>query len=361
MYCKKCGAQCRDGAAYCRNCGAPLYSGGMDPYDDDYQQMEGYSGDWDKKGSAGVIMVSFVTVLLVGAIGLFAFTAMRSGKQHDTARIVAETTKTEHKKAAVKTTEDDSATPQAKTQATTEMSSQTATQMTAQSTTQSTASATTQASAKGTVGTGTAGTGIAGSGTAAPKKADTGDKKKASSYGDHKNVTEHKSTTREASQDTAKSDTKAAAQDTAKEATEAAAQDTAKADKEDKEKESTETKESTSDSDKETKDTGTKYDKYDENKDGWIIKDSDSVLIEEADMEDDDWEKEYCHIVRDEIYARAGRGFDDSEVQKYFDAKSWYTKKYDPDTFDKSQPGLTETAKANLETIQEYEEEKGWQ
>ena len=54
-----------------------------------------------------------------------------------------------------------------------------------------------------------------------------------------------------------------------------------------------------------------------------------------------------------EIFARHGRMFDDQELQDYFNSKSWYRGTIRPEDFSESM--LSETEKANIETIKKYE------
>ncbi len=42
-------------------------------------------------------------------------------------------------------------------------------------------------------------------------------------------------------------------------------------------------------------------------------------------------------IARNEIFARHGRGFDDPQLQEYFNNKTWYTRQYSPAEWDASQ------------------------
>jgi anaerobic selenocysteine-containing dehydrogenase len=60
---------------------------------------------------------------------------------------------------------------------------------------------------------------------------------------------------------------------------------------------------------------------------------------------------EDLRVLRNEIYAKRGRVFKDKELQKYFEAQSWYQP--NPDFKDES---LTETEAKNLAVIKEVEE-----
>lgn len=62
---------------------------------------------------------------------------------------------------------------------------------------------------------------------------------------------------------------------------------------------------------------------------------------------------------RNEIYARHGRGFRNSELQSYFNSKPWYTRNpIDPDTFD-STVALSTTEKQNADAIKAVEQARG--
>lgn len=62
---------------------------------------------------------------------------------------------------------------------------------------------------------------------------------------------------------------------------------------------------------------------------------------------------------RNEIYARHGRGFRNSELQSYFNSKPWYTRNpIDPDTFD-STVTLSATEQQNADAIKAIEQARG--
>lgn len=63
----------------------------------------------------------------------------------------------------------------------------------------------------------------------------------------------------------------------------------------------------------------------------YIIADSDTRRITNEDLKR--LSKEECRLARNEIYARHGRRFHDSQLQEYFDAQSWYEGTRDADTF----------------------------
>lgn len=96
-------------------------------------------------------------------------------------------------------------------------------------------------------------------------------------------------------------------------------------------------------------------DTFDESSE-YILPSSDSEYISYADLED--LSKRDVELARNEIYARRGRKFDRDDLRDYFESKSWYHPIYDPDDF--SDSIFNEYEKANIMTIVDYEEEKGW-
>ncbi len=58
-------------------------------------------------------------------------------------------------------------------------------------------------------------------------------------------------------------------------------------------------------------------------------------------------------LARNEIFARHGRGFDDKELQDYFNRQEWYEKIYEPSEFDSGL--LTDVEVKNVEFIKVYE------
>ena len=85
----------------------------------------------------------------------------------------------------------------------------------------------------------------------------------------------------------------------------------------------------------------------------YIIYDSDSRYITEADLQG--LSKEQLRIARNEIYARYGRKFSDAELQSYFDSCSWYNGYIEPNDFNIE---LNQYEKANLTLIKEVEDSK---
>lgn len=88
----------------------------------------------------------------------------------------------------------------------------------------------------------------------------------------------------------------------------------------------------------------------------YIIPDSDTRIIDEDEL--DMLNAEECRIARNEIYARHGRRFTDSELQEYFDSKSWYEGTIDPDKWKES--NLSKIERKNADTIAKYEKKMGY-
>ena len=94
----------------------------------------------------------------------------------------------------------------------------------------------------------------------------------------------------------------------------------------------------------------------DEKTDEYIIEVSSSEYISLAGLSG--FSKEECRLARNEIYARHGRLFKDSELQAYFDSCDWYNGYIEPDSFDESV--LNDYERENLQVIMQYEEEMGY-
>lgn len=85
--------------------------------------------------------------------------------------------------------------------------------------------------------------------------------------------------------------------------------------------------------------------------DGYILYDSDVNYLTEADLQNlSNWE---LKIARNEIYARKGRLFDNSSLQQYFDACSWYYGHISPNNFNDN--SLNEVEKYNVNLIGKFE------
>ena len=88
----------------------------------------------------------------------------------------------------------------------------------------------------------------------------------------------------------------------------------------------------------------------------YILPDSSSKRLKMADL--DGLSADDCRLARNEIYARHGRKFSDEELQKYFNSKSWYHGKIDPEDFDEDL--LSEIEIANRDLIVDSEKKKGY-
>ncbi|WP_026659568.1 YARHG domain-containing protein [Butyrivibrio sp. AC2005] len=89
----------------------------------------------------------------------------------------------------------------------------------------------------------------------------------------------------------------------------------------------------------------------------YLLPESNVRLYSEAELRK--FSAEELRIARNEIYARYGRKFQDTELQRYFDNKSWYRAQYEPDEFDKfGNNVLSDIEKENAEIIKKVEETK---
>lgn len=88
----------------------------------------------------------------------------------------------------------------------------------------------------------------------------------------------------------------------------------------------------------------------------YVLEGSDSRLIRKSELSGMD--EQELTLALNEIYARHGRRFNSAELQKYFDAQSWYHGTISPDRFDDNV--LTETEEANVRTILSVMAEKGY-
>ena len=61
-------------------------------------------------------------------------------------------------------------------------------------------------------------------------------------------------------------------------------------------------------------------------------------------------------VMRNEIFARHGRGFNRADLQAYFDAQPWYTRRYDPVSFPTDRL-LTDVQEANAAFILTYQQQ----
>lgn len=67
------------------------------------------------------------------------------------------------------------------------------------------------------------------------------------------------------------------------------------------------------------------------------------------------------YLARNEMYARHGRIFQNTDLQQYFGSKSWYTPLYQPEEFDAAQETIFNVyEKENIKLIKTIEDEKGY-
>lgn len=90
--------------------------------------------------------------------------------------------------------------------------------------------------------------------------------------------------------------------------------------------------------------------------DDYIFPDSSYRYIEEYEL--NNLSEFELSIARNEIYARKGRKFTTSQIQNYFDSKSWYYGYIEPDAFTENM--LNDYERANTVTILNYEKRMGY-
>lgn len=88
----------------------------------------------------------------------------------------------------------------------------------------------------------------------------------------------------------------------------------------------------------------------------YILDGSDSRYISRSELTG--LSKQQLNYALNEIYARHGRKFSSSELQNYFNSKSWYKGTISPSAFDEST--LNKYEAANVGTIVSYMAEKGY-
>lgn len=99
----------------------------------------------------------------------------------------------------------------------------------------------------------------------------------------------------------------------------------------------------------------TKGDDVDEKTTEYIIEDSASRYLTDADVKGLTLQE--INYAKNEIYARHGRRFKSKELQDYFDSTSWYVGKYSPEDFDQnySERMLNDFEKKNADFLSEKE------
>lgn len=84
--------------------------------------------------------------------------------------------------------------------------------------------------------------------------------------------------------------------------------------------------------------------------DYFVFPDSDKRYPTEEDVHEMD--ASYVRLGLNEIYARHGRKFNDTELQNYFSSQAWYTPEYTPDEFSAIEGSVfNEYEKANVEFL----------
>lgn len=107
------------------------------------------------------------------------------------------------------------------------------------------------------------------------------------------------------------------------------------------------------DEDMDDEDSDNDDDFDDEDSDRYILPDSDSVKLTKSDLAG--LSSEELRIARNEIYARHGRRFKDTELQDYFDSQDWYYGSIEPDEFVDSKE-LSTLERRNAKFILKYEQ-----
>ena len=85
----------------------------------------------------------------------------------------------------------------------------------------------------------------------------------------------------------------------------------------------------------------------------YVLPDSDSRYYSESELKG--MSTRDLYVARNEIYARHGRGFKNADLQNYFNSKSWYTKRYEPDEFDKMASTLNDYEQKNADLMLKVE------
>ena len=85
----------------------------------------------------------------------------------------------------------------------------------------------------------------------------------------------------------------------------------------------------------------------------YVLPDSSTRVYTVAEIRGMNLSKEQLRIARNEIFARHGRGFNDSGLQSYFNSKSWYKKTCEPGDFEEDK--LSSVEKQNVDNIKAVE------
>ena len=87
---------------------------------------------------------------------------------------------------------------------------------------------------------------------------------------------------------------------------------------------------------------------------GYVLPESSSRTYSNAELEEmSDYE---LYLARNEVFARHGRIFKNSDLQEYFGSKSWYDPRYAPEEF--SESTLNANEKANIERMAKIEQDR---
>lgn len=87
---------------------------------------------------------------------------------------------------------------------------------------------------------------------------------------------------------------------------------------------------------------------------GYVLPESSSRTYSNAELEEmSDYE---LYLARNEVFARHGRIFKNSDLQEYFGSKSWYDPRYTPEEFSESM--LNANEKANIERMAKIEQDR---
>lgn len=85
----------------------------------------------------------------------------------------------------------------------------------------------------------------------------------------------------------------------------------------------------------------------------YILPDSSTRLLTDSDVEG--LSLQQINYAKNEIYARHGRKFNSSELQDYFNSKSWYNGTIDPDDFTDGMLSSIEQQNVQFLSEKEYE------
>lgn len=90
--------------------------------------------------------------------------------------------------------------------------------------------------------------------------------------------------------------------------------------------------------------------------DGYYLTDSSSRYYSRDEIED--MSNYDLYYARNEIYARHGRMFSNSDLQSYFNSKSWYDPRYSPSEFDSMPSPLSDIERQNSDLMLQVEQSR---